>query len=119
MTPPAANTCFLSTLKPFYSPEESTELMDIGIHAVISLQPPGEDNESVKVGFPGGEASLFSGSEPGSLHWHRQAPLPQTTSKAAIWSSPVRKHELMLAAVTGKPWNLRDAPRFKFISHVQ
>jgi len=38
-------------MKPFYSPEESTELMDISIHTVISLQPPGEDNESVKVGF--------------------------------------------------------------------
>ncbi|XP_041506856.1 maestro heat-like repeat-containing protein family member 2A [Microtus oregoni] len=38
----------LSTLKPFYSSEESMELMDISIHAIISLQPPGEDNESVK-----------------------------------------------------------------------
>ena len=25
--------------------------MDISIHTVISLQPPGEDNEFVKVGF--------------------------------------------------------------------
>ncbi|CAO2625361.1 Maestro heat-like repeat-containing protein family member 2A [Lemmus lemmus] len=39
----------LSTLKPFYSSEESMELMDISIHAIISLQPPGEDNESVKI----------------------------------------------------------------------
>ncbi|XP_006171221.1 maestro heat-like repeat-containing protein family member 2A isoform X1 [Tupaia chinensis] len=38
----------LSKLKPFYSMEENSELMDISIHAVISLQPPGEDNESVK-----------------------------------------------------------------------
>ncbi|KAM4836615.1 maestro heat-like repeat-containing protein family member 2A [Thomomys bottae] len=38
----------LSTLKPFYSTEESSELMDISIHSVISLQPPGEDNESIK-----------------------------------------------------------------------
>ncbi|KAM7339674.1 hypothetical protein ACRRTK_000289 [Alexandromys fortis] len=39
----------LSTLKPFYSSEESMELMDISIHAIISLQPPGEDNESIKL----------------------------------------------------------------------
>ncbi|KAH0509409.1 Maestro heat-like repeat-containing protein family member 2A [Microtus ochrogaster] len=39
----------LSTLKPFYSSEESMDLMDISIHAIISLQPPGEDNESVKL----------------------------------------------------------------------
>ncbi|XP_031308306.2 maestro heat-like repeat-containing protein family member 2A [Camelus dromedarius] len=37
----------LSKLKPFYSTEESSELMDISIHSVISLQPPGE-NESIK-----------------------------------------------------------------------
>ncbi|KAI4549823.1 hypothetical protein MG293_002153 [Ovis ammon polii] len=40
---------YLSKLKPFYSTEESSELMDISIHSVISLQPPGESNESVKV----------------------------------------------------------------------
>ncbi|KAI4591194.1 hypothetical protein MJG53_002243 [Ovis ammon polii x Ovis aries] len=39
---------YLSKLKPFYSTEESSELMDISIHSVISLQPPGESNESVK-----------------------------------------------------------------------
>ncbi|XP_008570486.1 PREDICTED: maestro heat-like repeat-containing protein family member 2A [Galeopterus variegatus] len=38
----------LSKLKPFYSMEENSELMDISIHAVISLQPPGEDNEPMK-----------------------------------------------------------------------
>ncbi|XP_069926113.1 maestro heat-like repeat-containing protein family member 2A isoform X6 [Oryctolagus cuniculus] len=38
----------LSKLKPFYSLEESSELMDISIHSVISLQPPGGDNESMK-----------------------------------------------------------------------
>ncbi|XP_004674818.1 PREDICTED: maestro heat-like repeat-containing protein family member 2A [Condylura cristata] len=38
----------LSTLRPFYSTEESSELMDISLHAVISLQPPAEDNESIK-----------------------------------------------------------------------
>ncbi|XP_057602467.1 maestro heat-like repeat-containing protein family member 2A [Hippopotamus amphibius kiboko] len=38
----------LSKLKPFYSTEENSELMDISIHSVISLQPPGENNESVK-----------------------------------------------------------------------
>ncbi|XP_013012759.2 maestro heat-like repeat-containing protein family member 2A [Cavia porcellus] len=38
----------LSKLKPFYSMEESSELMEISIHSVISLQPPGEDNESIK-----------------------------------------------------------------------
>ncbi|XP_062049688.1 maestro heat-like repeat-containing protein family member 2A [Lepus europaeus] len=38
----------LSKLKPFYSLEESSELMDIGIYSVISLQPPGGDNESMK-----------------------------------------------------------------------
>ncbi|XP_052048275.1 maestro heat-like repeat-containing protein family member 2A [Apodemus sylvaticus] len=48
----------LSTLKPFYSPEESTELMDIGIHTVISLQPPGEDNESVKTLYANALSSL-------------------------------------------------------------
>lgn len=118
MTTLAATMCFLSTLKPFYSSEESTELMDIGIHTVISLQPPGEDNESIKVGFPG-EASLFSGSEPGCLHWHRQAPLSQTTYRAAIWGSSISQHELMLAVVTGKPWDLRDFTRLKLISHLQ
>uniref|UniRef100_A0A2K5QWQ7 Maestro heat like repeat family member 2A n=1 Tax=Cebus imitator TaxID=2715852 RepID=A0A2K5QWQ7_CEBIM len=38
----------LSKLKPFYSTEENSELMDISIHSVISLQLPGEDNESIK-----------------------------------------------------------------------
>nr|XP_056840613.1 maestro heat-like repeat-containing protein family member 2A isoform X3 [Rattus norvegicus] len=48
----------LSMLKPFYSPEESTELMDISIHTVISLQPPGEDNESVKILYANAMSSL-------------------------------------------------------------
>ncbi|KAF4022035.1 hypothetical protein G4228_013098 [Cervus hanglu yarkandensis] len=39
---------YLSKLKPFYSTEESSELMDISIHSVISLQPTGESNESIK-----------------------------------------------------------------------
>ncbi|XDB48141.1 hypothetical protein AB1E18_001724 [Capra hircus] len=39
---------YLSKLKPFYSTEESSDLMDISIHSVISLQPPGESNESIK-----------------------------------------------------------------------
>ncbi|CAI9152513.1 unnamed protein product [Rangifer tarandus platyrhynchus] len=39
---------YLSKLKPFYSTEERSELMDISIHSVISLQPPGESNESIK-----------------------------------------------------------------------
>ncbi|KFO32438.1 HEAT repeat-containing protein 7B1 [Fukomys damarensis] len=38
----------LSKLRPFYSTEESSELMEISIHSVVSLQPPGEDNESIK-----------------------------------------------------------------------
>ncbi|XP_016060098.1 PREDICTED: maestro heat-like repeat-containing protein family member 2A [Miniopterus natalensis] len=38
----------LSKVKPFYSAEENSELMDISIHSVISLQPPGKDNESIK-----------------------------------------------------------------------
>ncbi|KAM6152765.1 LOW QUALITY PROTEIN: maestro heat-like repeat-containing protein family member 2A [Erethizon dorsatum] len=38
----------LSKLRPFYSSEESSELMEISILSVISLQPPGEDNESIK-----------------------------------------------------------------------
>ncbi|ELK14350.1 Protein LOC339766 [Pteropus alecto] len=38
----------LSKVKPFYSTEENSELMDISIHSLISLQPPGEDNESIK-----------------------------------------------------------------------
>ncbi|XP_036109258.1 maestro heat-like repeat-containing protein family member 2A [Molossus molossus] len=38
----------LSKVRPFYSAEENSELMDIGIHSVISLQPPAEDNESIK-----------------------------------------------------------------------
>ncbi|XP_075807834.1 maestro heat-like repeat-containing protein family member 2A [Microtus pennsylvanicus] len=48
----------LSTLKPFYSSEESMELMDISIHAIISLQPPGEDNESVKTLYANALSSL-------------------------------------------------------------
>ncbi|XP_051009621.1 maestro heat-like repeat-containing protein family member 2A [Acomys russatus] len=48
----------LSTLKPFYSSEESIELMDISIHTVISLQPPGEDNESVKTLYGNALSSL-------------------------------------------------------------
>ncbi|XP_059133991.1 maestro heat-like repeat-containing protein family member 2A isoform X4 [Peromyscus eremicus] len=48
----------LSTLKPFYSSEESIELMDISIHTVISLQPPGKDNESVKTLFANALSSL-------------------------------------------------------------
>ncbi|XP_070279352.1 maestro heat-like repeat-containing protein family member 2A [Myotis yumanensis] len=38
----------LSKVKPFYTTEENSELMDISIHSVISLQPPGKDNESIK-----------------------------------------------------------------------
>ncbi|KAG3275581.1 maestro heat like repeat family member 2A [Ictidomys tridecemlineatus] len=38
----------LSKLRPFYSIEESNELMDISLHSVISLQPPGEDSESIR-----------------------------------------------------------------------
>uniref|UniRef100_A0A8C0ZNJ2 Maestro heat-like repeat-containing protein family member 2A n=1 Tax=Castor canadensis TaxID=51338 RepID=A0A8C0ZNJ2_CASCN len=38
----------LSTLKPFYSTEENKEMMDIGIHSIIPLYPPGEENESIK-----------------------------------------------------------------------
>ncbi|KAL6070320.1 hypothetical protein STEG23_008574 [Scotinomys teguina] len=48
----------LSTLKPYYSSEDSIELMDISIHAVISLQPPGEDNESVKTLYASALSSL-------------------------------------------------------------
>nr|XP_048297730.1 maestro heat-like repeat-containing protein family member 2A [Myodes glareolus] len=48
----------LSTLKPFYSSEESMELMDISIHTIISLQPPGEDNESVKTLYANALSSL-------------------------------------------------------------
>ncbi|XP_069868076.1 maestro heat-like repeat-containing protein family member 2A isoform X1 [Dipodomys merriami] len=48
----------LSTLKPFYSTEESSELMDISIHSVISLQPPGEDNESIKTLYANAFCSL-------------------------------------------------------------
>ncbi|ELR56904.1 HEAT repeat-containing protein 7B1, partial [Bos mutus] len=43
---------YLSKLKPFYATEESSELMDISIHSVISLQPPGDSNESIKVALP-------------------------------------------------------------------
>ncbi|XP_023980516.1 LOW QUALITY PROTEIN: maestro heat-like repeat-containing protein family member 2A [Physeter macrocephalus] len=39
---------YLSKLKPFYSTEVNSELVDISIHSVISLQPPGENNESIK-----------------------------------------------------------------------
>nr|XP_058908883.1 maestro heat-like repeat-containing protein family member 2A [Kogia breviceps] len=39
---------YLSKLKPFYSTEENSELVDISIHSVISLQPPGENSESIK-----------------------------------------------------------------------
>lgn len=45
------------------------ELMDISIHAIISLQPPGEDNESVKVGSSG-RPPCFLGQKQ-CLHWHR------------------------------------------------
>ncbi|XP_023578008.1 maestro heat-like repeat-containing protein family member 2A [Octodon degus] len=38
----------LSKLRPFYPAEESIELMEISIRSVISLQPPGEDNEPIK-----------------------------------------------------------------------
>ncbi|XP_054977261.1 maestro heat-like repeat-containing protein family member 2A [Sorex araneus] len=38
----------LSKLKPFYSTEESAELMEISAHSVISLRPPAEDNESIR-----------------------------------------------------------------------
>uniref|UniRef100_A0A8C0CBE5 Maestro heat like repeat family member 2A n=1 Tax=Balaenoptera musculus TaxID=9771 RepID=A0A8C0CBE5_BALMU len=39
---------YLSKLKPFYTTEENSDLVDISIHSVISLQPPGENNESIK-----------------------------------------------------------------------
>ncbi|KAF6115083.1 maestro heat like repeat family member 2A [Phyllostomus discolor] len=37
----------LSKVTPFYSLEENSDLMDISMHSVISLPPPGEDNESI------------------------------------------------------------------------
>lgn len=58
------------------------ELMDISIHAIISLQPPGEDNESVKVGSSG-RPPCFLGQNPelyigiGRLHF----PKPPTTQQ--------------------------------------
>ncbi|XP_055146988.1 maestro heat-like repeat-containing protein family member 2A isoform X1 [Symphalangus syndactylus] len=48
----------LSKLKPFYSTEENSELMDISIHSVISLQLPGEDNESIKTLYANALSSL-------------------------------------------------------------
>ncbi|XP_006866874.1 PREDICTED: maestro heat-like repeat-containing protein family member 2A [Chrysochloris asiatica] len=39
----------LSKLKPFYSVEENSELMDISIQSVIPLQPPAEDSDSIKI----------------------------------------------------------------------
>ncbi|XP_075386252.1 maestro heat-like repeat-containing protein family member 2A [Tenrec ecaudatus] len=48
----------LSKLKPFYSGEENSELMDTGIHSVISLQPPGEDNESIKILYTNAMSAL-------------------------------------------------------------
>uniref|UniRef100_A0A8C3YTQ9 Maestro heat like repeat family member 2A n=1 Tax=Catagonus wagneri TaxID=51154 RepID=A0A8C3YTQ9_9CETA len=48
LTTPLVTSSFPSKLRPFYSAEENSELMDIGIHSIISLQPPGEDNESIK-----------------------------------------------------------------------
>lgn len=50
---PLLTLSFPSKLKPFYSTEENSELMDVCIHSFISLQPPGEDNESRKVGPSG------------------------------------------------------------------
>jgi hypothetical protein len=47
---PLVAASFSSTLKPFYSTEENKEMMDIGIHSIIPLYPPGEENESIKVG---------------------------------------------------------------------
>ncbi|XP_006893585.1 PREDICTED: maestro heat-like repeat-containing protein family member 2A [Elephantulus edwardii] len=37
----------LSKLKPLYSVEETNELMGIGVHAVISLTPPRQDDDSI------------------------------------------------------------------------
>uniref|UniRef100_G3UEQ0 Maestro heat like repeat family member 2A n=1 Tax=Loxodonta africana TaxID=9785 RepID=G3UEQ0_LOXAF len=48
----------LSKLKPFYSVEENSELMDISLHAVISLQPPGEDNDSIKILYTNAMSAL-------------------------------------------------------------
>ncbi|XP_017745882.1 PREDICTED: maestro heat-like repeat-containing protein family member 2A isoform X2 [Rhinopithecus bieti] len=48
----------LSKLKPFYSTEENSELMDISIHSIISLQLPGEDNESIKTLYANALSSL-------------------------------------------------------------
>lgn len=53
LTPPLVTSPLPSKVKPFYSTEENNELMDISIHSLISLQPPGEDNESIKVGWSG------------------------------------------------------------------
>lgn len=53
LTTPLVTFSFPSKVKPFYSTEEVSELMDISIHSLISLQPPGEDNESIKVGPSG------------------------------------------------------------------
>lgn len=50
LTTPFVTFSFLSKVKPFYSTEENSELMDISMHSVISLQPPEKDNESIKVG---------------------------------------------------------------------
>lgn len=53
LTTPLVTFSIPSKVKPFYSIEENSELMDVCIHSLISLQPPGEDNESSKVGPSG------------------------------------------------------------------
>lgn len=69
-----------SQVKPLYSTEENSELMDISMHSVISLPPPGEDNESIVVGpsepppFLGQdwEGSFNTSPEPPVCGWRQQ-----------------------------------------------
>ena len=101
-TPPV--TSFPSKLKPFYSTEENSELVDISIRSVISLQPPGENNESIKVG-PSGPPHLLGQDlevyiNMSSAESSHAEPVSGQRQQSAAGS--ISKCKVMLAAGTDK-----------------
>ncbi|KAM6169935.1 maestro heat-like repeat-containing protein family member 2A [Rhynchocyon petersi] len=60
----------LSKLKPFYSVEEKDALMDIGLHSLISIVPPEEENDSIKKLYTDAMRTLAQLME-NLMHWEQ------------------------------------------------
>lgn len=93
LTTPSVTLSVPSKVKPLYSTEENSELMDISIHSVISLLPPGEDNESILVGpsepppllGQDWEVSFNTSTEPPLCGWRQQSVAALLVSARLCW----------------------------------